>query len=100
MLDTARPYWVYVLYSGEADRFYTGVSEDVEERVRRHNAGQSRWTARHWKACRDWSPDLQGVEQPEGGEGSRRGGNAAETVSEPLVAASPWRRPMSGGTPP
>jgi putative endonuclease len=42
-----RPYWVYVLYSDSGDRFYTGLSEDVDERLRKHNAGRSRWTARH-----------------------------------------------------
>ena len=47
MLDTSKPYSVYVLYSDSADRFYIGVSGDVEQRFERHNSGQSRWTARY-----------------------------------------------------
>ena len=47
MPATPKPYWVYVLYSDAADRFYTGVTEHVAERLEKHNRGRSRWTARH-----------------------------------------------------
>ena len=36
-------YRVYVLQNRE-DRFYVGVTEDVERRLAEHNAGSSRWT--------------------------------------------------------
>ena len=44
-------YWVYVLESEKTGRFYTGSCEDVDARLRRHNAGDSPAT-RHgvpWK---------------------------------------------------
>ena len=42
-----KAYWVYVLYSDSGDRFYIGISEDVDQRLRQHNSGLSRWTSRH-----------------------------------------------------
>ena len=35
---------VYVLRSDTTGRFYTGSCEDLEDRLRRHNGGQSRAT--------------------------------------------------------
>jgi len=32
-------YFVYILYSKTKDRFYIGSCSDLEERLRRHNAG-------------------------------------------------------------
>ena len=37
---------VYVLWSESGRRFYIGLSEDPEQRLRQHNAGASRWTSR------------------------------------------------------
>jgi len=37
-------YFVYIIYSEKTDQFYVGSSQNVEERVRRHNAGHSRST--------------------------------------------------------
>jgi putative endonuclease len=34
-------YYVYVLRSEKMGRFYTGSCADLEDRLRRHNAGQS-----------------------------------------------------------
>ncbi|MQP29469.1 GIY-YIG nuclease family protein [Sphingobacterium sp. KU25419] len=31
-------YFLYVLYSIECDRYYIGITSDLEERLRRHNA--------------------------------------------------------------
>ncbi len=42
-----KPYFVYVLYSCSADRFYIGLTENVDQRLMQHNAGRSRWTRRH-----------------------------------------------------
>lgn len=40
-MEPAQAYWVYVLKSGKTGRHYTGSCEDVEDRLRRHNAGHS-----------------------------------------------------------
>lgn len=37
-------YYVYILYSKKLDKFYIGYTEDLKERVRRHNAGLSIFT--------------------------------------------------------
>ena len=37
-------YYVYVLVSDKTGRRYTGSCEDVDERIRRHNAGHSKAT--------------------------------------------------------
>jgi predicted GIY-YIG superfamily endonuclease len=37
------PYRVYLIVNA-ADRRYIGLSDDVERRVRDHNAGMSKWT--------------------------------------------------------
>jgi len=49
-----KPYFVYVLWSPSASRFYIGISEDPKIRLIQHNAGISKWTARHapWELVR------------------------------------------------
>ena len=42
------PYYLYVIKSGESK--YTGVAEDLKERLRRHNAGENKST----KHCKNW----------------------------------------------
>ncbi|MDZ4819629.1 MAG: GIY-YIG nuclease family protein [Planctomycetota bacterium] len=37
-------YYVYVLSSDKTGRFYTGSCENIDERLRRHNAGHSKAT--------------------------------------------------------
>ena len=37
-------YYTYILHSETVGRYYTGSSEDVEERLRRHNAGHTKST--------------------------------------------------------
>ncbi|HSB82697.1 MAG TPA: GIY-YIG nuclease family protein [Candidatus Methylomirabilis sp.] len=34
------PYWVYILKSESTGQFYVGQTNDVEDRLRRHNAGR------------------------------------------------------------
>jgi putative endonuclease len=38
------PYWAYVLWSATCHRFYIGISENSEVRLRQHNTGISKWT--------------------------------------------------------
>lgn len=42
-----RPYFVYVLWSPLGRRFYTGISENIDHRLRQHNDGLSKWTSRY-----------------------------------------------------
>ncbi len=44
-------YFVYIIYSGDHDKFYRGVSSDPERRLWEHNEGFSRWTSQYrpWK---------------------------------------------------
>jgi putative endonuclease len=44
---SGKPYFVYVLWSERARRFYIGISEDLEQRLRQHNWGQYGWTRQH-----------------------------------------------------
>ena len=43
--------YVYFLYSTQQGKFYAGVSKDVDDRLRRHNNGESLSTksGRPWK---------------------------------------------------
>jgi len=43
-----KPYFVYVLWSPTGGRFYTGISEDTDHRLKQHNAADAKgWTRRH-----------------------------------------------------
>ena len=45
---------VYILYSRTVDRYYIGVSQDVQRRVHQHNAGYAPATKGRgpWRLCR------------------------------------------------
>ncbi len=38
-------YNVYILYSASADRYYIGQTADINDRLKRHNAGSEKATA-------------------------------------------------------
>jgi putative endonuclease len=42
---------VYIIYSEKIDRYYTGITDDIEWRLERHNQGWGRYTKRGipWK---------------------------------------------------
>lgn len=44
-------YSVYILHSKSHDKFYIGQTNDLENRIKRHNAGYERYTSpfRPWK---------------------------------------------------
>jgi len=44
---SGKPYFVYVLWSASARKFYVGISEDPAARLLQHNSRVSKWTARH-----------------------------------------------------
>ena len=37
-------YSIYILYSQSLDKFYTGSTQDIAERLRRHNLGHNKFT--------------------------------------------------------
>ena len=45
------PYYVYILYSISLNKYYTGSTANIEERIKRHNAGATSSTksGRPWK---------------------------------------------------
>src|SRR5690242_15793718 len=51
-----KPYFLYILWSAPARKFYIGISEEPASRLAQHNQGLSKWTSRH----RPW--DLVHVE--------------------------------------
>ncbi len=44
---SGKPYFVYVLWSASARRFYIGISENPAKRVEQHNRSQRGWSARY-----------------------------------------------------
>jgi putative endonuclease len=57
----ARPmkYKVYVLYSESLHRYYVGSTQNLEERIQRHNTGRSNYTSKGipWKLIRYFERD-------------------------------------------
>jgi len=56
------PWFVYILLSGKTGRTYVGFAEDVQARLKRHNAGQVAatrhgrpWTLRHVEELPDYA---------------------------------------------
>ncbi len=52
-------YFVYILYSKSIDRFYIGITKDVDQRLSKHNAAKTSYTAAGkpwalvWKTVKD-----------------------------------------------
>ncbi|MFK7920327.1 MAG: GIY-YIG nuclease family protein [Bacteroidia bacterium] len=49
--------FVYIIYSASRDRYYTGISANLEDRLKRHNEGRSKatksgkpWILKYYKA--------------------------------------------------
>lgn len=53
------PFFVYILYSESADKYYKGQTNNLEDRLKRHNAGSEVATAkgRPWKLV--WSTEKE-----------------------------------------
>lgn len=49
-VSSTMSYYVYILRSKPTGRYYTGYTKDIDERLRRHNAGHSSST----KPYRPW----------------------------------------------
>lgn len=46
-------YFVYIIYSEKLDRYYVGMTENLRERLKKHNAKNKGFTrmATDWKVC-------------------------------------------------
>ncbi|PKD43290.1 GIY-YIG nuclease family protein [Rhodohalobacter barkolensis] len=44
-------YYVYILYSVSVNRYYVGQMSNLEDRLKRHNQGRSKYT----KPCIPWT---------------------------------------------
>ena len=44
------PYFIYILYSQNRDRYYIGSTENIEERLRKHNSNHKGFTGKQF----DW----------------------------------------------
>ena len=44
------PFAVYIIYSKQLDKYYTGYSEDISVRLAQHNSGTSNFTSK----ATDW----------------------------------------------
>ncbi|WP_421874750.1 GIY-YIG nuclease family protein [Marinoscillum sp.] len=53
------PFFVYILYSESADKYYKGQTNNLEDRLKRHNAGAEVATVkgRPWKVV--WSTEKE-----------------------------------------
>ena len=47
---TMEKYYIYIIYSASLDKYYTGSTNNIEARLKRHNAGATKST----KAGRPW----------------------------------------------
>ena len=52
-------YYVYILYSNSADKFYIGQTNDVADRLKRHNAGSETYTKLYRPWILKWSTQKQ-----------------------------------------
>jgi putative endonuclease len=43
-MESYMKYLVYILYSPSKDRYYIGQTQDIEDRMLRHNSGRSKST--------------------------------------------------------
>ncbi|HSH50258.1 MAG TPA: GIY-YIG nuclease family protein [Bacteroidales bacterium] len=50
-------FYVYILYSDKFNRFYTGFTKDIKQRLKEHNSGQTKST----KPYRPWQLIYQEV---------------------------------------
>ena len=39
-------YFVYILYSDSINKFYTGQTNDIDQRIKRHNSGAEKFTSK------------------------------------------------------
>ncbi len=53
-------YQVYVIQNDDG-KFYIGMSEDVETRLRQHNRGESRWTSGKGPWALRWTSEAMSI---------------------------------------
>lgn len=48
--NSKMPFYIYILYSRQIDKFYVGSTEELESRLRRHNSNHKGFTGK----VNDW----------------------------------------------
>jgi len=94
---SGRAYFVYILRSEGAPRFYIGISEDPQRRLQQHNQSGRGWTPRY----RPWAivlleeyPDYRTARQRELLLKSQKSGRGLFQLTG--LDPSPFRRPDQG----
>jgi|SRR5258708_2679685 len=87
---SGKPYFVYVLWSDSAHRFYIGISEDPVIRLDQHNSGQHGWTSRlrPWRLVfTEEQPDYTSAKKRENDLKAQKGGKGffAKTGLDPQL---------------
>jgi len=75
-------YQVYILRNPKGRR-YIGVSEDIHHRLARHNAGVSKWTAKHRPWALHWTSNpmsLSDARKLENQMKRQKGGNGLDRL--------------------
>jgi len=65
-LKMDKVYFVYIIYSGEFDRYYIGQTENLAQRLDQHMEGKSKYTSR----AKDW--EIKYVEEFESREAAMK----------------------------
>lgn len=80
------PYWVYILQTQTTGRYYVGHTNDVEDRVRRHNEGRTEAAKGRgpWRLVRQEEfPTRQGAAARERAIKNRKGRAYIESLCSP-----------------
>ena|SRR5271170_120880 len=74
---SSKAYFVHVLWSSSARKFYIGISKDVDTRVAQHNDGVSKWSSKYgpWRLVHpETHPDFRSARIRENYLKRQRGG--------------------------
>ncbi len=77
-------YRVYII-ENQAGKIYIGVSENIENRLLQHNAGESKWTAKFGPWTLNWNSYLMSLGDARKVENKmkrQKGGNGLRTLMD------------------
>jgi putative endonuclease len=83
---SGKPYFLYILWSESAGKFYIGITEDPHARLIQHNSGVSKWTAKYrpWRLVHvEEFPTSTGAREREILLKKQKGGNGFYKLTGP-----------------